>query len=275
MNLSTSRKIISTILVITMAISTMVFLVSIVMTFTTADQNYFINQFAKGELVSECNKQLNMKYEALSSETSIPARVFEKVEEDFPTDEALRQAALSVFTEENETLYSENKINYFYELSTDYLNGNGISYNKADIKRTAEKAAEIYSETVGLHNTGGVDERIAEFSRLYPRLTIISFIIVFLCFPAVLFMYKRKKSGYFYAIGALFTGSAATAIASVLSIMLINIGGTINIIPEIYKESITKTTVMNFFITGFFSFIIAVVAFSVINIVERKIPDED
>ncbi|MBE6740732.1 MAG: hypothetical protein E7570_00345 [Ruminococcaceae bacterium] len=274
MNLNASRRIISSILVITMAISTMVFLISIIMTFTTADQNFFVNQFASSELVAECNKQLNMKYEALSDETAIPARVFERVEDDFPTGEALRQAALSVFSEENETLYSENKISYFYELSTEYLDGNGISYNKADVKRAAEKAAKIYSDTVGLHNTGGVDERIAEFSRLFPRLTIISFIITFVCFPAVLFMYKKKKSGYFYAIGGLFTGTAATAVGSIL-LVVFNVGGGINILPEIHKQSIVSTSVKEFLILAFFSFVLSVAAFSVMNMVDRKLPDED
>ena len=152
MRLDISRAIISTLLEIAIAISVIVFSISVIMTFTVADQNYFINQFANQELVSVCNAQLNMKYEALSSETGIPARVFERVKEDYPTDEALRQAALSLFSEENETLYSENKVNYFYELSMEYLDGNEITYKKADIKRAAEKAARIYSDTVGLHN---------------------------------------------------------------------------------------------------------------------------
>ena len=274
MNLNTTRKIVAIILEIVMAISTVVFLISAIMTFTLADKNYFINRFATQELADECDNQLNLKFEALSYETSIPARVFERVETDYPTIEALRQAALSVFSEENETLYSQNKVDYFYELSLEYLDGNDISYNKADIKRAAEKAARIYSDTVGLHNTGGIEARLAGFSRSYPRITIISFIVVFACFPIIMVMFKRKKNGYFYAIGGILAGAAATALGSIL-LVIFNPGSNINIFPEIYKQSIVSTARRDYLILAFFSIVIAVSAFSAMRFVDKKIQDED
>ena len=274
MRLDISRSIISTILEIVIALSTIVFLISIVMTFTIADQNFFINQFATPDLEAECNAQLNMKYEALSSETGIPARVFERVEEDFPTNEALRQAALSVFSEENETLYSENKINYFYELSIEYLDGNDISYKKADIKRAAKQAAEIYSDTVGLHNTGGVQARIAEFAKVFPRTTIFSFVASFLCFPSIMVMFKRKKQGYFNAIGGIFAGSVATALSSFL-LLITGMGSTINILPRIHKAAIVSMSAKAFMIVAFFAIIVAVGSFSSMKVIDTKIREED
>ena len=274
MKLNISRRIIATILEIVMAICTISFLISLVMTFTSADQNFFINRFATKSLAEECNEQLNMKYEALSSETGIPARVFERVEVDYPTDEALRQAALSVFSEENETLYSENKISYFYELSIEYLDGNEIQYKEADIKRAAEKAARIYSDVVGLHNTGAVQARIEDFSRKFPKITIASFVIAFACFPSVLVMYKRKKSGYFNAIGGILTGAAATGIGSLL-LIIFNIGGSINILPEIYKESMTRTATVDFLIIAFLSAIVFASSLSIMKVIDRKIQEDD
>ena len=274
MSLNVSRKIIATILEIIMAISTVIFLFSIIMTFTTADQNFFINRFATQSLAEECDEQLNMKYEALSSETGIPARVYERVEEDFPTDEALRQAALSVFSEENETLYSENKVSYFYELSVEYLDGNEISYNDADIKRAAEKAARIYSDVVGLHNTGGIEARITNFSKKFPKATIAAFVVAFACFPSIMVMYKRKKSGYFNAIGGILAGAAATAIGSILLIVF-NIGGSIDILPEVYKKSITMTTIIDFLILIFLSLIVIAGSLSVMRVIDRRIQDDD
>ena len=274
MRLDVSRRIITTILEIVIALSTIVFLISIIMTFTIADQNYFINQFATPALEEECNAQLNMKYEALSHETSIPARVFERVEEDFPTNEALRQAALSVFSEENETLYSENKVNYFYELSIEYLDGNEISYKKADIKRVAEKAARIYSDTVGLHNTGGVQARIAKFAKVFPRTTIFSFIAAFLSFPSIMVMFKRKKQGYFNAIGGIFAGSVATAISSLL-LLITGMGSTIDILPQIHKEAIVATSAKIFLIIAFFAIVVAVSSLSAMKVIDTKIRDED
>ena len=274
MRLDVSRAIISTLLEIAIALSVIVFSISVIMTFTVADQNYFINQFASQELVSVCNSQLNMKYEALSSETGIPARVFERVKEDFPTDEALRQAALSLFSEENETLYSENKVNYFYELSMEYLDGNEITYNKDDIKRAAEKAARIYSDTVGLHNTGGIQEKLARFSSVFPKATIISFIVAAACFPSVIVMYKRKKDGYFCAIGGVFAGAVATAIGSLLFV-LFRFSSGLNILPEAYEKSILATTSRNFLIVAFLSVIISTGALSLMRLVDKKIQDED
>ena len=274
MRLDVSRRIVSLILEIIIAICTITFLISALTTFTAADKNYFINNFASEDLVRECNNQLNMKYEALSSETGIPARVFERVKEDYPTDEALRQAALSVFSEENETLYSENKVNYFYELSMEYLDGNEITYEKDDVKRAAEKAARIYSDTVGLHNTGGMDDRIAEFSRAFPKITIVSFIMIFACFPSIMVMYKRKKGGYFNAIGGIFAGAAATALGSIL-LVVFNLGSSIDILPKIHKTAIVTITVKDFMILAFLSILISVGALSVMRVIDKKISDED
>ncbi len=274
MSLSLSRRIIAVILEVIMAVSTIVFLFSIMMTFTVGDKNYFINNFANQELVDECDSQLNMKYEALSSETNIPARVFERVEEDYPTDEALRQAVLSIFSEENETLYSENKISYFYELSVEYLQGNNVPYKDEDVRRAAEKAARIYSDTVGLHNTGGIEERITDFSKRFPRATIISFIVAFACFPSIMFMYKKKKEGYFVAIGGLLAGTVATTIGSLLA-MVFNLGGGIDILPEIHKQSIISTTIKSFLILAFFSAVFSATAISIMKVIDNKSPNED
>ena len=274
MSLSLSRKIVAITLEIIMAVSTVVFLFSVMMTFTVADKNYFINNFANPDLVDECDDQLNLKYEALSSETGIPARVFERVEEDYPTDEAIRQAVLSVFSEENETLYSENKINYFYELSIEYLEGNGVEYKEEDIRRAAEKAARIYSDTVGLHNTGGIEARINDFSRKYPRATLISFIVAFACFPSIMIMYKRKKGGYFVAIGGILAGAVATAVGSLLAVVF-NLGKGVDIIPEIHKQSIMSMTIKDFLILAFLSAVISAGAISIMKVVDNRIQDED
>ena len=274
MTLDVSRKIVSTILEIVMAICTMVFLLTLIMTFTFADQNFFINQFATQQLADECNEQLNLNYEALSDETGIPARVYERVEEDFPTDEALRQAALSLFSEENETLYSENKINYFYELSVEYLEGNDISFKEDDVRRSAQKAARIYSDVVGIHNAGRIETRIAGLSKSLPKATIISFLIAFACFPVMMVMYKRKKGGYFKATGGILAGAAATAVGLLLLIVF-NIGGSIDILPEIYKASITHTAKIVFAMTIFVSLIVVAGSVSIMRFLDKKIQDED
>jgi hypothetical protein len=274
MTLDVSRKIVSTILEIVMAICTMVFLLTLIMTFTFADQNFFINQFATQQLADECNEQLNLNYEALSDETGIPARVYERVEEDFPTDEALRQAALSLFSEENETLYSENKINYFYELSVEYLEGNDISFKEDDVRRSAQKAARIYSDVVGIHNAGRIETRIAGLSKSLPKATIISFLIAFACFPVMMVMYKRKKGGYFKAIGGILAGAAATAVGLLLLIVF-NIGGSIDILPEIYKASITHTAKIVFAMIIFVSLIVVAGSVSIMRFLDKKIQDED
>ena len=274
MSLNLSRRIIVVILEIVLAVSTVIFLFSAMMTFTAADKNYFINSFANESLVNECENQLNAKYEALSSETNIPARVFERVKDDYPTNEALRQAALSIFSEENETLYSESKISYFYELSIEYLEGNGVQYNKEDVKRAAKQAARIYSDTVGLHNTGGIEARINSFSKKYPKITLISLVISCACFPSIMIMYKRKKGGYYAAIGGVLIGSAATAMGTVLAVLL-NLGGGIDILPEIHKQSIMSTTIKDFLILSFISILISASAISIMKIVDNKIKEED
>lgn len=274
MKLQTTRKIIAAILEIIIAISTVIFLFSAIMTFTVADKNYFINHFATQELASECNRQLELKYDVLSHETSIPARIFTNVEKDYPTMDALRQAVLSVFSEENETLYSQNKVDYFYELCVEYLDGNEISYKKKDVENAAERAAVIYSECVGIHNTAGLKEKFESFLSIFPKITVLSAIVAVVCFPVIMIMFKRKKNGYLFALGGYLSGAAATGIAS-LMLILFGVGSKMDIQPEIYKNTILSIAKQEFFIIGFISIFAAVGIYSAMRILNKKIQDED
>jgi hypothetical protein len=87
-------------------------------------------------------------------------------------------------------------------------------------------------------------------------------------------MYKRKKGGYFNAIGGIFAGAAATALGSLL-LVIFNLGSSINILPKIHKTSIVTTTIKDFMILAFLSVLLAVAAASVMRLVDKKIADED
>ena len=87
-------------------------------------------------------------------------------------------------------------------------------------------------------------------------------------------MYKRKKEGYFCALGGVYAGAIATAIGSVLFV-LFRFGSGLNILPEAYEKSILATTSRNFLIVAFLSVIISAGAFSLMRLADKKIQDED
>lgn len=237
MELKDTRKIISIFAFIVICVATVIALASTVFAFTFASQGFLAKHLATNKIVEQCNEQLNAKYDVLESESGIPSRVFETVLEDYSTKENLTLAASYVFTEESSELYSEERVNYFYNLCTEYLKGNKLSYNEAEVRRTAEKAAKIYSETVGIHNTEEIKAHINDFGNNCSRAISISIVAIIVSFAVLFIMYSKKRYASSHLAGGLAGGGVAVVLGSLLS-LIFGVGRHLAISPEIYQSGV-------------------------------------
>ena len=159
-NLSKTRNIISVILCAVIAVLTTLMLTAFTLQATFGNKNFVEKFLITDNLVSQCEKELDENYTALEIKSGIPKRIFLSVEKDFSTKDSLKLAAENMFSNESSTLYSQERVDYFYKICTEYLDVKKISYNKSNVRNTARQAAEIYSNCVGMHNTDSVNAAI-------------------------------------------------------------------------------------------------------------------
>jgi hypothetical protein len=247
MGLKATRKLLSIILAVITALSTIVMISSFVLDSTFATKGYLTKHLVTDELVAECQSQLDMKYAVLEVKSGIPARVFKMVESDYSTSESLNLAVQNLFTDESETLYSEDKVNYFYNLCIEYLDGNDVSYKKADVERTAEEATQIYSECVGIHNADTIESYLSTFSQRCAKIGSASLLVIVIALILLVFMYNTREYAYLFAIGGACGGSIATALGSIICIIA-KVGSNFSFEPAVYQQSFYSMTRLYFVI---------------------------
>lgn len=273
MGLKNTRTILSILAFIIICASTVLGLASSVFSVTFASQGFLAKHLATQKIVEECNQQLHYKYEALSEEAGIPSRVFETVIKDYSTRDNLTLAASYVFTEESSLLYSEERVEYFNNLCTEYLDGNGIKYNRAEVRRAADKAAVIYSETVGIHNTHEIKEHINEFKNNCERAVSSSIIAIIISAVMLFILYSKKRYASSYIAGGIAGGGVAVVIGSLLS-LIFGVGKHLGITPEIYQSGVLSMIRIYFLCLALTGCVIILLA-SVVPVIINKRNSED
>jgi hypothetical protein len=269
MGLKATRKLISIILAVITAISTVMMISSFVLDLTFSTKNYFTKYIVTDELVAECEAQLEMKYSALEVKSGIPSRVFEMVEKDYNTAESLNLAVQNVFTDESETLYSEDKVNYFYKLCVEYLDGNEISYTKSSVERVAEEATEIYSDCVGIHNTESIENYLSRFSQNCAKIGSAALLVIVLALILLSFIYNTRGNAYLYIIGGAAGGSIATALGSIFCIIA-KVGSKFAFEPAVYQYSFYSMTKRYFLILLVVTIIFTIIMYGLAFLVLYK-----
>lgn len=237
MTIKTSRTILSVILTVLFSAGVLAALFSFVCSSTLSSKTFLQKHFVTDSLVAECEKQLDEDFAVLSAESAIPAAVFSASYQEFPTRDSMLQATQYIFNEQDSALFSESRVDYFNKLCLEYLDGNNIKYKKADVRNTARKAAEIYSNCVGIHNVDYVNVRIPVLNKECGKAVTLS---VFICAVIALFlilMYSDKSRAFAY----LASGGAGAGIAGILSsvlLLLTKFGSDFNFSPAIYQQSI-------------------------------------
>lgn len=237
MELKSTRKIISILLVIIIALSTVFYCGFLVMSSTIGSQKFIQKHFVTNQLVAECEKQLDMKYDVLEQKSGIPARVFQNVKTAYNTRSTMTQAVEYLFDVNDSTLYNDTKIEYFEGVCKEYLEGNNIKYKKENVRVVAEEAARIYSDSVGIHNADSIKQFVATVSRNCSRIQSICALVSISSAILIIIMFKQQIKGYLYVTSSLIAGGLGTVLGS-LAGLVARIGANNGVTPYVYQQSI-------------------------------------
>ena len=237
-NLSKTRNVISVILCAVIAVLTTLMLTAFTLQATFGNKNFVKKFLVTDNLVSQCEKELDENYTALEIKSGIPKRIFLSVEKDFSTKDSLKLAAENMFSNESSTLYSQERVDYFYKICTEYLDVKKISYNKSNVRNTARQAAEIYSNCVGMHNTDSVNTAIIEFSGSCSKVGFGAFLVALVAFGAILYVYRKKEQGYLYSVSGWLAGSGGYSSARFCALFLKSAVNLIFRLPFIHSAFI-------------------------------------
>lgn len=269
-NLSKTRNIISVILCAVIAVLTTLMLTAFTLQATFGNKSFVEKFLVTDNLVSQCEKELDENYTALEIKSGIPKRIFLSVEKDFSTKDSLKLAAENMFSNESSTLYSQERVDYFYKICTEYLDVKKISYNESNVRNTARQAAEIYSNCVGMHNTDSVNAAIIEFSGSCSRVGFGAFFVALVAFGAVLYVYRKKEQGYLYSVSGWLAGSGGVLLGSILCLIL-KAGSKFDFSPAVYSQCFYSMTKYFFAILAAVSAVATALLIWAVFIIKKKV----
>lgn len=264
MQLKSTRKIISIILAVIIAVGAVVFSFSAVLSATFAKKDYIVKNIVTGQLVAECEKQMNVKFEALEQKSGIPARVFETVKQSFSTRDALLQSAEYMFDENDSTQYNENRVDYFYELCVEYLEGNEFDYNEKNVRVVADEAARIYSDSVGIHNADEIGTYVEYTRHLCARAESVGMMLVVVGVVLLFVLFKKHQDALLYVGAGVMAGGIAGIIGGIVS-LITKVGNEIAVSPMIYQQSfysMTRAFMGRMVLAGIIVLVIGVLSFA-------------
>lgn len=236
MNLKSTRKLLSVLFAFVIAMSLTVATVCAVASSTVTSKDFYIKHIVNDNLVNQCEGQLATKYETLSKKSNIPTDVFYSVTTAFNTAEAIRQASSYLFDENDETLHSDNKVDFFKDSIKEYLDANKLKYSDEAITNAAKEATDIYSDTVGLHNVGAIEHFVFDTRNIIVRTMSVSVIIAGLCIAVVFSIYREKEKAILY-IGSGVLGAGIADIITSILLIITKVGGKYNVTPAVYVNT--------------------------------------
>ena len=268
--MSKTRNIIAVILCAVIALSTALMLTAFTLQATFGNKSFVEKFLVTDNLVSQCEKELDENYSALEIKSGIPKRIFLSVEKDFSTKESLKLAAENMFSSESSTLYSQERVDYFYKICTEYLDVKKISYNKSNVRNTARQAAEIYSNCVGMHNTDSVNAALIEFSGSCSKVGFGAFFAALVAFGVILYVYRKKEQGYLYSVSGWLAGSGGVLLGSILCLIL-KVGSKFDFSPAVYSQCFYSMTKCFFAILAAVSAVATALLIWAVFIIRKKI----
>lgn len=236
MGTKATRKILSIIIAVVIAIATVCASASCVVGITFASRGFLQEHIVTDAVVAECTNQLKAKYAVLEEESGIPARVFETAIENYDVRENLTLAVSYVFGDESAELYSRERVNYFYGLCEEYALGNSIAFEKNDLLATAEKATEIYSQAVGIHNADSMVEYISVFRQSCNKATSTSLVAIIICTVLLIIMYKKRENAVSLLVGGISGGGVALIFGAIIS-LIARVGSDFAVSPAVYQQA--------------------------------------
>lgn len=247
MNLRKSRSLISLLIILFFSASLSCASAAILVNSTFADASFMMKFFVTDSLVSECNSQLDLQFEALSVKSGIPARVFKNVENEVTAKEAMQTSVYNAYNHVNSQSSKNTKEAYFYNLCKEYLEGNNLSYNEQDVRNTAAEAADIYESCLGLKNTEHLIDFADKVQNDAPRAvlgllagTLVSGFLFFV-------LYKNKNRALSYVAAGVSASGGSFILISVISLVF-KVGMHFTMTPQAHYDALCSVIKLFFVI---------------------------
>jgi uncharacterized membrane protein YgdD (TMEM256/DUF423 family) len=249
MSLNKSRRIITFLLSLVMAIGVILFTCSQTVYYTICNENYMTKVFSSDKLNTQCEESFLDKIEAVSAQSNIPTRVFEAIlDENAPPS---KTAVQRMFDGNDATLYSDDLVAQFQDLCVEYLDGNEISYNSEMVHRTAESAAKAYSESFGINDIAVGMSFVSSTLKIYGKFSSIGLLLFVASFTAFLFLFSDKKRTYRALYSAFTATGGALFLIGIIGI-IISASSHPAVNPQIYADALVRA------VCGTFTVIFAV-----------------
>lgn len=236
MGLKSTRRILSIVFSVILAFSLFVSVSCIMSNLTVSNRDFYEKQFANESITSECNRQLDNKLKTLAKKSNIPFEVFESVKKQYNTSQSLEQAASYLFDENDSTLNNEVRLKYFYDICTEYLDANGYEYSTDAVYNACVEAAQIYSDTVGIHNLEYLNNDISARRTSNTKKISIFLLASAICIVLTLYMYKKKTEGMIYVSSGIIGGGIAGVISFLLQLVF-KVGTSYDFEPFVYSNA--------------------------------------
>lgn len=239
MGLKSTRRILSIVFSVILAFSLFVSASCIVSNLTVSNRDFYEKQFSNDSIVNECNRQLDEKLKTLAIKSNIPFEVFESVKKQYDTSQSLEQATSYLFDENDSTLNNEVRLKYFYSICTEYLDANGYDYSTDAVYNACVEAAQIYSDTVGIHNLEYLNNDISARRISNTQKISIFLLVSAICIVLTLYMYKKKTDGMIYVSSGIIGGGIAGVISFLLQLVF-KVGASYDFEPLVYSQTFAK-----------------------------------
>ena len=274
MEFSATRKILVVIFSVIIAFSTAITISALITNSTIASDSYIVKNMVTSAVTAECEAQLSAKYTVLEAQSGIPKTVFETVKNEYPISDSLTKAFQNVSGSESSELYTDDLVDYFDTLCTEYLDGNSMKYQKEYIHNTSEKAAEIFSETVGVRNLQTLRDRVNEVKDFTLTLIVIAMLSAIVAGLTMSFTFSNKQRAYVCILSGISGGAAGTALGALIC-RLIHPFASFIILPEIYKSAFISMTDKYFLFVAAASAVISVAAWLSMFLTNKRIRKKD
>ena len=270
MDLSVTRRILAVIITAITALAVCLLSVSLLFSSTLGSPDFLEKKIVTSELVSVCNAQLDRKFAVLAEESGVPVRVFQAAETNYSTETALLSAFRNLFGDESPELYNKILIDYFDNLITEYLDAAETDYQSEDIRLTAERAAKLFSDTVGLHGADAANARMTAAKKTAKRITTLSAILLVVLIALLwLFLYRSSQKALVYLLAGISAGGLGTLLGALLC-MVTRVHEQLVVIPEIYDELFAGAIGTFFVYLALISAAIAVVFYALMYIAYKQ-----
>jgi len=241
MNLRKTRSLLSIIITFILSLSITCASVAFLINGTLASYGFMADYFISEELAAECEKQLDLQFDALSVKSGIPVRVFETAKNDSSVRSVLNLSLQYTYGHTGVSINREEKTEYFYKLCTEYLDGNNISYNSDDVMNAAREAADIFIGCCTLQNTGFIKELVDNVSTNSPKIVLAVLFTALVCGFLMFILYSGKHHVFEYFASSI-TGAGMSLVFISVSAIVSRIGNNIvAVIPQVYNNALNSS----------------------------------